>query len=235
MGRFVGRFAAGVHRGVHSGTWDQVWGCGRSPRSGESTGVPLLPLHNVHRGRREAVRLCHKAMEVRRLQAAEGRRGAPSLPFSCPGLRARRVALLLPLSQAEDSINLRPRLPQPRGRQGANRECAKLKTHRSDAGPPRTSSPRGTAVPGTCRPMSHSADSTRFASLEASWGLSTVCSPRPSLQPRVRRAGASRRELSTRSPFPPEVHRVAPVVTFPQSGVLGANPTYAATPRCPPS
>lgn len=81
--------------------------------------------------------------------------------------------------------------------------------------------------------MSHSADSTRFASLEASWGLSTVCSPRPSLQPRVRRPGASRRELSTRSPFPPEVHRVAPVVTFPQSGVLGANPMYAATPRCP--
>lgn len=85
-------------------------------------------------------------------EAAEGRRGAPSLPFSCLGLRARRVALLLPLSRAEDSINLRPRLPQPRGRQGANRECAKLKTHRSDAGPPRTSSPRGTAVPGTCRP-----------------------------------------------------------------------------------
>lgn len=35
------------------------------------------------------MRLCHKAMEVRRLQAAEGRRGAPSLPFSCLGLRAR--------------------------------------------------------------------------------------------------------------------------------------------------
>nr|KAF6395408.1 hypothetical protein HJG63_009964 [Rousettus aegyptiacus] len=176
-------------------------------------------------------------------EASTGSRGAEGSPFppiQLPGAQgqaglASSVALLLPLSQAEDSINLRPRLPQPCGLQGANRECAKLKTHRSDAGPPRTSSPRGTAVPGTCRPMSHSADSTRFASLEASWGLSTVCSPRPSLQPRVRRAGASRRELSTRSPFPPEVHRVAPVVTFPQSGVLGANPTYAATPRCPPS
>lgn len=81
-------------------------------------------------------------------------------------------------------------------------------------------------------PVSRSADSTQFTSSEASWGLSTVCSPRPSLQPRARRPGAFRLELSTRSPFPPEVHRVAPAVTFPQSGILGANPMHAATLRC---
>lgn len=45
--------------------------------------------------------------------------------------------------------------------------------------------------------------------------------------------GMSRHELLTRSPFPPEVHRVAPVVTFPQSGIRGANPMHAAILRCP--
>lgn len=34
-------------------------------------------------------------------------------------------------------------------------------------------------------------------------------------------------------PFPPEVHLVAPVVTFPQSGIRGSNPMHAATLWCP--
>lgn len=56
-------------------------------------------------------------------EASTGSRGAEGSPFppvQLPGAQGqagltRRVALLLPLSQAEDSINLRPKLPQPRG------------------------------------------------------------------------------------------------------------------------
>lgn len=152
------------------------------------------------------------------------------------------VALSLPLSQADDSINLRPRLRQLRGLQRANRECANPKTHRSDARAPLDKQPMRNGSAWHLWVPSPSALTRLRASPEASWGLSTVCSPRPSPQPRVQllrtaasavREGTSRRELLPRFPVPPEVHRVAPVVTFPQSGIHGANPTHAATLRCP--